>query len=450
MYDIANNALQYVRSTPLPIGITSFTQSGMGFEADQFTNWMDECWSWKKTCYVGDWSGLLLKIHVKGPDALAFFSEISINSFETFEIGQAKHIVNCNPNGKVMGEGILMRLGEEEFYYTSTPGVVWAQWKFATGSYNATMTDVTGERFIFQIQGPNSLELLEKITGQRFREAKLMRFQTRHIDGAEVQVLRQGMAGELGFELHGNIADSHAIWNRILAVGEGLGIRRLGTRAKMVNHVEACFPTPSVDYVPGWLDDGVMDFGKAVSETPPFIWKHVSNFAGSLQPEDISELYFSPIELGWGKSIKFDHDFIGRAALEREVESPRRKIVTLVWNADDCLDVARSLYTSDTPYQQMEMPRSPLGTVWADKVMLGDRQVGIALSRCFSVYFKQMISLCVIDVDLEVGADVSVIWGSPGYPQKSIRATVAKAPYKEDRRRVDVTALPDYLAEAAE
>ena len=49
-----------------------------------------------------------------------------------------------------------------------------------------------------------------------------------------------------------------------------------------------------------------------------------------------------------------------------------------------------------------------------------------------------MISLCVIDIpDNDIGNEVTVIWGSPGYPQKEIRATVAKAPYKDDNRRVD-------------
>jgi glycine cleavage system aminomethyltransferase T len=53
-----------------------------------------------------------------------------------------------------------------------------------------------------------------------------------------------------------------------------------------------------------------------------------------------------------------------------------------------------------------------------------------------------MISLCVIDRDLtEPGTPVTVVWGDRGKPQKEIRATVSKVPFKEDRRRTDVTKL---------
>jgi vanillate/3-O-methylgallate O-demethylase len=60
---------------------------------------------------------------------------------------------------------------------------------------------------------------------------------------------------------------------------------------------------------------------------------------GSFQADSVSESYRSPVELGWARNIKFDHDFYGRATLEREVANPRRKIMTLIWNAADCEDV---------------------------------------------------------------------------------------------------------------
>jgi len=53
-----------------------------------------------------------------------------------------------------------------------------------------------------------------------------------------------------------------------------------------------------------------------------------------------------------------------------------------------------------------------------------------------------VLSLCTIDVkQSEPGTEVIVIWGNPGEPQKEIRATVARVPYKEDKRRIDVRRL---------
>jgi vanillate/3-O-methylgallate O-demethylase len=89
----------------------------------------------------------------------------------------------------------------------------------------------------------------------------------------------------------------------------------------------------------------------------------------------------------------------------------------------------------------MDMPRDHRGFMWADKVLKDGNLVGVSTSRGFSRYFRQMISLCTIDVEWsEIGTEVSVIWGNPGESQKEIRATVASAPYKKDRRRDELSA----------
>jgi glycine cleavage system aminomethyltransferase T len=121
-------------------------------------------------------------------------------------------------------------------------------------------------------------------------------------------------------------------------------------------------------------------------------------------------------------------------------------MVSLVWNSDDVADVYMSLFRKGEPYQYMEMPRELLFEMVADRVVKNGRDVGMATSRCYSYYFREMISLCVLDVELcTPGTDVTVIWGDPGKLQKQIQAKVAPAPYKTDRRRIDVKTLPSYL-----
>ena len=166
------------------------------------------------------------------------------------------------------------------------------------------------------------------------------------------------------------------------------------------------------------------------------------NIAGSFEAGDVSAWYRSPVELGWTKNIKFDHDFIGRAALEAEVAHPKRTMRTLVWNANDVIDVYASLYRQGEHYRFMEMPRDQRGFMYADKVLKNGDLVGVATSRGYSYYFRQMLSLCTIDVEWsEPGTEVVVVWGDPGESQKEIRATVAPAPYKKDNRRADVRKL---------
>lgn len=408
---------------------------GSAWEPFEYTDWIDESESWKKTCYIGDWSPLA-KLRVSGPDALRFFSDISINSMAKFDIGQAKHAVFCNEQGKVMGEGILMRLAEQQFHFTSGPGVLWAVYRFHTGSYDATCEDVTAQYSIQQVQGPVSRDLLEEATGEDLSDIRFMRFRPAAIDGIEINLLRQGMSGEVGYEIHGRADEAPAVYSRIYELGQKYGIRRLGGRTKMVNHVEACFPTPTVDYVPAWYGEELAPFRDAVSATG-FPVDYFRGHGGSVAADDVSELYFSPVELGWGKSIKFDHEFTGRAALEAEVAEPRRQMRTLVWNSEDVIDVVASYFRKDVrPFDFMEWPREFLGSVQANEVLSAGRRVGIATSRCYSYTFREMISLCVIDVEhAEPGTEVELIWGSGESPRKRIRATVAQAPYKDDHRR---------------
>lgn len=110
-----------------------------------------------------------------------------------------------------------------------------------------------------------------------------------------------------------------------------------------------------------------------------------------------------------------------------------------MWDADDVVDVYTSLFRQGAPYNYMDMPRDQRGFMYADKVLKNGKVVGVATSRGYSYWFRQMLSLCVIEPQLaEPGTEVTVVWGEPSKPQKEVRAKVAPAPYKKDNRRSDV------------
>jgi glycine cleavage system aminomethyltransferase T len=170
---------------------------------------------------------------------------------------------------------------------------------------------------------------------------------------------------------------------------------------------------------------------------------------GGSMGQDMSLRYRNPVEVGWAKIIKFDHDFIGREALEKEVANPRRTMVTLEWNTEDILDVHASQYQSGEHY----MPMTPShfgqihgrGMLVADQVSKDGKMIGISSGRNYSYYYRKMISLCSIDAGFsKPGTEVTVLWGNPGDRQKEIRATVARFPYLNENRNedVDVSAIP--------
>jgi len=268
----------------------------------------------------------------------------------------------------------------------------------------------------------------KKASGQSLRDVKFMHSGKIKIASVEMLALRQGMAGEIGFELQGPIKFREQVTAAVMDAGKEFGIRKLGGRAVFINHLEACFPTIITDYCPAMFDDDMEEYRTEFQAAMPG-FATTFNIAGSFEGNQISDWYRSPVELGWGKNIKFDHDFIGRKALEPEVADPKRLMRTLVWNADDVVDVYASMFGAERPYDYMDMPRDQRGFMYADKVIKNGKLVGVSTSRGYSYYFREMLSLCTLDAACcEPGSEVIVIWGNPDGPQKEIRAKVAPAP----------------------
>ncbi len=158
--------------TPASLRRTPEGYFNVRFGKPEYTDWIDESLSWKEACYIGDWS-FLWERRFFGQDALKLFSDISVNSFAKFDIGQAKHVIHCNDAGKIIHEGILSRLGEEEFMLFGRGGF-WADYKLRRGKYNASSKP--DDWFNFQVSGPNSLYVIEKAAGTDMRDIGFMRF----------------------------------------------------------------------------------------------------------------------------------------------------------------------------------------------------------------------------------------------------------------------------------
>ncbi len=402
-----------------------------GWRESEFSGWQDEQMSWKTSCYVGDWS-FLWDIEITGPDALRFFRETGVNSVENFAIGQAKHLVQCSSRGKVAAEGILLRLGEDRFRTQAGPAI-WSGFLLSQGGYDIEWREV--QTFQLQVQGPTALGVCERATGQSLSDVKFMHFVQVQIAGHDVLALRQGMAGEIGFEFHGDVEHLEEVEAAIFAAGAEVGIRRLGRRTAMINHLEAAFPTITWNYMPDNFmpeSDGFAEFRATAFDMKGL----VPAIRGSYEGESIADYCFTPYELGWGRSVKFDHEFRGKEALEAEVaEGPRRVRVTLEYDAEDVVDIYASLFTDD-PYDYLDIPHPQRWIIWTDSVEVDGVNRGVASCPGYSVYFKKVLALAFVDPALaEPGTNVDVVWGAPGNRQKRIRATVAPAPYKTDRRR---------------
>jgi vanillate/3-O-methylgallate O-demethylase len=396
----------------------------------EYTTWAEESQAHVRSAYLGDWTSLS-KVSVRGRQALDFLSQAGLNDLSRFRIGQVKHHVQLDANGWVASEGVVYRVGEEEFVYTAG-SCDWLAWQFSQGGWDAELTDISPETFIFGVQGPASLYLLEKAAGESLRDIAFNHSRLARVAGAPVRLLRTGISGELGYELHGPAGDADQVWRAVAQAGQDFGIRLLGLRSQPVQHIEAGIATNGLDYLPAAI----------LTPGAPRQFRRGS-IGGSFVPAGgVTDYFRKPGELGWGPRALPAHDFLGRDALAADAGAagPGRVLVGLTWNAADVAGVLTSLLAGGDAPEQMDTPR--LQAPSFDQVLLGDVPAGVSTGRTVSPTLRAMISLCVISRDHATpGTEVTVVWGRPGTPQRDIRATVAALPFKPDRRRTDVTRL---------
>ncbi len=418
----------------------------------EYTSWRDEVQSWKQSCYLHGHLNPVPTYRISGPDALRFFSDTHVNTIQNFDVGRGKHGIMCNEAGLVISDGVALRTAEDEIVtYWEAPYIEYA---LASGNYDAVGEDLTGQVFMFQLAGPRSLEVVERAAQSDLHDLAFMRSGLVTIADAEVRVLRMGMGGSLAYEVHGPIDAARDVYQALHDAGRPLGLRQLGAQAYMLNHTENGYPQAYYHFPYPWFEDpGFAAFLRQRYGLPDeAVVTHRSNrpVLGGSMGDDLRLRYRNPVELGWAKMIAFDHDFVGRAALETEVADPRRQMVTLVWDTDDVLDIHASQYRPGEPYAPMDEPNHYVleaggNGLHADEVRHGGTVVGISSGRAYSATYRQMLSLASIATPLaHIGTEVTVVWGAPGMRQKEIRATVARFPYLDTGRNqdVDVSAIP--------
>jgi glycine cleavage system aminomethyltransferase T len=399
----------------------------------EYTGWRDEQLSWKKTAYISAGLSGAPSARCSGPDARKFLSRYCVNTFESFPVGTGKHYITCNERGNVTSDGVMLRIGEQE--YTIHLSVVLAMALQADPEkYDLVFEDISSKYSFLQVGGPRSLEILEAATGDDLHDIKFFHFRNSSLCGKEVQVIRVGMAGSLAYELHGDVEYAQEAYDAIYQAGKPFGIRRLGWHAYMMNHTEDGFPQSGYHF-----DYDLPNF--------PMIAK--TNL-GSTGPE--FQRFYNPIELGLARTVKFDHEFVGREALEKIAAKPMRTMVTLEWNKEDILDVYASQFEDGEPYRNFDEPNDIMVSGAEGLVITQDRvidragnDIGHSMGRMYSVYYRRMISLSVLDVGFaREGTEVSVVWGAPGARQKKIRAEVARFPYYNEHRnqKFDVEQIP--------
>jgi glycine cleavage system aminomethyltransferase T len=424
----------------------------------EFSNWREEQRAWREAVLIFDQAHHMPEMFLSGPDATRLLNYLGINSFKNFAPLRAKQFICCNHNGQVIGECVLQHL--EDGVYELISGMHlqnWVQYNAEVGGYDVkivrdlhTALNSTGRtNFRYQLEGPFTEAVFAEVVEGEMPDIPFFRLARVRIAGCDVLALRHGGAGHGGVELSGPYADGPKVRAALMAAGEKHGIRPAGVKTYFSTLGEAGwigYPTPAV-----YTDPKLADFRKWLSDDG---WEASTQLAGSFYSQNIEDYYVTPWDLGVSHLLKFDHDFVGRAALEAmAAQTGHRKKVTLVWNNEDVTRIYASMFEPGPAFKAMELPKSSYGLMQGDEVRdTSGKIVGMSIFVGYTVNEAKFLSVAIVNADqAEPGAEVVVTWGEPNggsrkpnverHRQTTVRATVAPNPYAKYAQTMKNAAL---------
>ncbi len=320
----------------------------------------------------------LRKFDVLGPDAEALLDKALTRNISKLSLNRGVYALMCDESGSVIDDGTLFRLTPDAFRWCCGSDDSAEQLKkiAEASSLNVWVKSLFSSMPNLAIQGPKSRDLLKKLIFTQPHQPSLetmkwfgsavARLHDRN--GVPFQLTRTGYTGELGYEIFCSEFDAIEIWDALMQAGEEFGITPMGLEALDTIRIEA----------------GLMAAG---SEFGPDVDAYESG-------------------LGFAVDLK-KPDFIGREALARNSESPRRILVGLQFDGN-------------------EVP------VHGDGVYVNKRQVGVITSAVRSPALGCAISMARVSTEWAQSEHLEV--GKLDGHMKRLTATVCAVPFVDPKR----------------
>ena len=402
-----------MRGTPFHAGTEPRTASPWWFGwggyvvPDVYTDPLDELRAIRAAASMNEMSPIP-KIEVRGPDAQACVDHLITRDASRMDVGCAWYTPWCTDDGKVVADGIVFRFEPDRFVFSGDRCERFLRGQ--SGGFDAEIDDVTDDHGILALQGPRSRAVLESVTGESWADLKFSRFRPCVIDGARVNVARQGFTGELGFELWVDRPDGPRVWEAVAEAGAPFGIQPAGEYAIDIARVEAGLILISADYTGAGPDSPSAD-------TPP-------------NPSD----FVTPYELGMGHCVKLDKpaDFVGRAALAAEhSRGPARRIVGLEFDVEGIVALFMDAGEAPNVSPRVRWDHLPLCS--------GGEAAGRASSVTWSPSTSRLIGFGLVPAALAgAGTELTVQWADFwGRPLGPATAQVCEYPFIDLSRSAD-------------
>ena len=345
----------------------------------------------------------LYKYRITGKDATKFVNRVITRDIQKVSVGQVIYCCWCDEDGKVIDDGTITRLAENDYRWTAAdPSLRWFR-QNALG-LDVTIDDVSAEVAALALQGPTSGRLLKSLVGPEIANLKYFRFTRAKIAGVDVDISRTGYTGDLGYEIWMPWNEAPQVWDALMAEGRQFDIHPAGMLALDVARIEAGLILIEVDF---------FSSKKAMIEAQKY----------------------SPYEIGLGRLVNLNKEyFIGRAALEKENRrGPERALVGLDIDWPDIENLYDSIGLA--PQVASTASRVPVPVYAAH----GRRQAGKATSTTWSPTLTKMIALASVDHDHSANGTELRIEITVEAVRHNGRATVRELPFFNPARK---TATP--------
>jgi sarcosine oxidase subunit alpha len=185
------------------------------------------------------------KIRLQGDDAARVLDKIYTHVFSSLTVGRSRYGVICGDDGIILDDGTVSRLGENDFYITTTTGNIefvekWLKWWIAGTGWCAHVTNVTSDFAAVNLAGPKARDLLKTLTTVDVSSSAFRYMQCAQGDVAGVPaiLMRIGFVGETGWEIHYPACYGEYLWDVLLEAGAEFGISRFGVEAQRILRLE--------------------------------------------------------------------------------------------------------------------------------------------------------------------------------------------------------------------
>ncbi|WP_282925056.1 aminomethyltransferase family protein [Peptoniphilus genitalis] len=276
-------------------------------------------------------------LDVKGKDVADFLDKVFVNDIKNMKDTHALYTTMLNEEGKIIDDVIVFRLEADKFLISTLYIDKMIEWfdKFKNG-FDVEYKNITDKLTMFAIQGPKSKDLVNKIVDKDISDLKFFTIEDNSLGDLDLMVARAGFTGELGYELYVESDKKDILEEKIKEAGKEFDL---------------------------------------VNITSDVIIGSLPGEKGYVLMSDLEGA--NPLEVGYGWTVAWDSDFIGKEALLKAKENVTRDLFGFELLEDGQVDPG-------------------------DEVLLDGKKIGRVTKFTYGYTLEKFIGYCMIEKEAAV------------------------------------------------